>query len=89
MGGLPTPLTVQAVASHPKTAKTILIGTPEGLFRTTDGGEKWTAITQGLGKVSITSLAIHPQDPQLVFAATAEGAIYKSQDGGQRWQQVN
>jgi len=87
VGGLPTPLAVQAVASHPKAARTILIGTPEGLFRTTDGGEKWTAVTQGLGKVSITGLAIHLQDPQLVLAATAEGTIYKSQDGGQRWQQ--
>lgn len=89
MGGLPTSLTVQAIASHPKIPKTILIGTPEGLFRTTDGGERWTAVTQGLGKVSITGLAVHPQDPQLVFAATAEGAIYKSHDRGQSWQRVN
>lgn len=89
MGGLPTPLAVQAIASHPKTAKTIVIGTSEGLFRTTDGGERWTVVTHGLGKVSITSLGVHPQDPQLVFAATAEGALYRSQDGGQRWQQVH
>jgi len=57
----------------------------EGIFKTTDGGESWFPINEGLGNLNATSLAIHPSDPNILFAGTRDGA-YRSLDGGGHWE---
>lgn len=32
-----------------------------------------------------TSIAIHPTDPDIVYAGTAQGGLYRTLDGGQNW----
>jgi len=32
-------------------------------------------------------LTIHPERPEVLYAATGEGAVYRSEDGGISWQQ--
>lgn len=64
----------------------------KGMFKSSDGGENWQRINVGLAinpdtgfPHYIKSTAVHPANPNVVFAATGSG-LYKSSDGGQSWQ---
>ena len=62
-----------------------------GMYKSTDRGETWTQINQGLaysGK-TINSIAIHPHNPDIVYVGTYIDGIYKTIDGGLNWIMVN
>lgn len=46
----------------------------------------WT--TSALYGADVRSLAIHPDQPDLVLAGTSGGHVYRSDDGGSRWLQT-
>ncbi|MFW5701420.1 MAG: hypothetical protein ACOCX7_00575 [Bacteroidota bacterium] len=58
-----------------------------GVIKTVDGGENWsvTALEHTLGERKlIGKLAVHPQNSDIVYAATSSG-VWKSTDGGDTW----
>ncbi|MGH9487468.1 MAG: WD40/YVTN/BNR-like repeat-containing protein, partial [Terriglobales bacterium] len=56
------------------------------VYKTTDYGKTWTAITNGLPQDEyVESVRQDPNDPDLMFAATS-ATVYFSLDGGQQWQ---
>lgn len=60
-----------------------------GVIKTTDGGRTWTKCldwTQSQSR-GVLSLAIDPQNPDTVLAATTEG-VFKSADAGLTWNYV-
>jgi photosystem II stability/assembly factor-like uncharacterized protein len=66
-----------------------------GLFKSTDGGDTWQPLTQGLpgaadhlGRIGI---GIAPGDPQRIYALVdaRNGGLYRSDDAGASWQRVN
>ena len=71
---------------------TILVGTVgQGVMRSADGGDTWRriGIDQGLhSDALVRCLANHPRNPSLVFAGTDKG-MYRSDDGGLRWQPID
>jgi photosystem II stability/assembly factor-like uncharacterized protein len=72
-----------------------------GLFKSTDGGETWKKLAGGLpaGKTGKIGLAIYRRDPKVITAiveaprstdaAVPGGGIYRSEDAGATWRQVN
>lgn len=66
----------------------------EGVIKSLDGGETWTNINNGLGNLYVGSLFMHPQDPNILLAATgnnayrAGGGVYLTTDGGASWKHV-
>jgi photosystem II stability/assembly factor-like uncharacterized protein len=70
---------VEIDPSHPS----ILYAFPGELRKSTDQGNQWTQIGQGLPE-SLLSLAIDPLESTTLYAGTLEG-IYKSVDGGLTW----
>ena len=65
-------------------------GTGGGLFKSTDGGNTWHPLTNGLpNDLSQIYVAIAPSDPRRLYAtlATASGglAVYRSDDAGESW----
>ena len=70
-------------------------GKGSGLFQSTDGGDTWTEITrnEGLpkGVLGRIGVAISPANPERVWAVVeaAEGGVYRSDDGGKKWQKTN
>jgi photosystem II stability/assembly factor-like uncharacterized protein len=94
---------VTTILVHPVNTQTLYIATAcgfcydhtledpgLGVFRSDDGGETWQPITQGIGQVSVWSLVINPDDPQILYAgavltSSEQAAIFKSIDGGSSW----
>ena len=55
-----------------------------GLFKSTNGGERWSPANSGLptnSAVSVSALAIDPATPTTLYAAIG-GVVFKSTDGG-------
>jgi hypothetical protein len=67
------PANVYAVTINPQNPATIYFGTDDGLARSTDGGESWTMIPGGPGRVTV--LALDPQDPNTVYAG-GQGGLF-------------
>jgi photosystem II stability/assembly factor-like uncharacterized protein len=68
-------------------------GPGSGLYRTTDGGETWTELTDGLpdGLKGRIALAIAPSRPAVVYATVEaeETALYRSDDLGNTWRRTD
>lgn len=76
--------------------KTILLGNgdaPPGTVglvgRSLDGGTTWH-ITDMPGRANSTmwNFATHSADPQLIYASSVSGQVYRSQDGGASWRKL-
>lgn len=62
--------------------QTLLAGTPDGVFRSDDGGDSWnfTGFAQ-----SITALAADPNSASSLYAGTTSAGVFLSTDGGVSW----
>jgi len=88
---------VTTVTGVPSQPKTFYMGVASGgLFRTTDSGATWTAITDGKVPLGSTgSVAVADSDPNVIYLGTGSDGVrsnvstgrgmYKSTDGGQTW----
>jgi photosystem II stability/assembly factor-like uncharacterized protein len=60
-----------------------------GLYRMATGDDGWEQLSHGLPEApAIRSIAIHPQQPELVYVGTQNGP-YRSPDHGNHWEKVN
>jgi photosystem II stability/assembly factor-like uncharacterized protein len=57
----------------------------EGLLKSGEDGLQFRAVGGAWGERFLLHLAAHPDDPSRLFAATGEGAILASRDGGETW----
>ncbi len=69
-------------------------GPGSGIYKTTDGGVSWTALTRGLpdGDKGRIGLALAPSNPNVLYATiehAKEPGTYRSNDGGASWEKVN
>jgi photosystem II stability/assembly factor-like uncharacterized protein len=84
-------INIHCIAVHPTNPNIVYIGTwKDGVFKTIDGGESWGLMNDGLASTDVRSLAIDPQNPEVVYAGLGEGAgIYKTTNGGVLWGEIN
>jgi len=62
------------IAFHPTQHNTFWIGTPAGgLWKTTDGGKTWLPQTDSLPVLGVSSIAIAPNNPNIIYIATGDG----------------
>lgn len=68
-------------------------GEAGGLYKSTDGGDTWTELTNGLpkgvrGRIGVT---ISPANPSRVWAIVEakDGGMFRSDDAGKSWMKVN
>ena len=85
---------VFSLAVDPGTPDTVYAATDEGLCRSSDAGESWTALPNtdehhlritGEKTRSVRCIAVDPFNSNIVYAGSPGGKIYKSQDRGQTW----
>jgi photosystem II stability/assembly factor-like uncharacterized protein len=97
---------VGSIAVAPSDPNVIYAGTGEtairldvsygdGIYKSTDGGRSWKHIGLKNSKF-VGRLCIHPQNPDLVYAAVlgdvfgpnSERGVYRSKDGGATWERI-
>jgi len=69
-----------------------------GVWKTTDGGQSWNAVSDGFFGGSVGAVAVAPSDPSVVYAGTGEETIrgnvthgdgvWKSTDAGKTWTHI-
>lgn len=69
-----------------------------GLWKTTNSGTTWTPVFDAQASYSIGTVALDPNNPEVVWVGTGENVsgrhvgwgdgVYKSMDGGATWQQM-
>ena len=80
--------TVYVLATLHKDLRTMYAGTKDGIWKSTDEGRTWKQ-PDGLKGLKISAIAINPDNSPQVTASTEDGAVYRSEDGGDSWQQMN
>ena len=74
---------------HPALSEEIYIATTVGMFHTRNAGREWEARMNGMKEVHIvTSIAINPKDPTILYGGTT-GGMYRSDDGATSWKRIN
>jgi photosystem II stability/assembly factor-like uncharacterized protein len=64
-------------------------GSEGAIGRSTDAGESWQAAAlPGRANSTVWNFATHPADPELVYAASVSGQVFRSTDGGARWEKL-
>lgn len=59
-----------------------------GLYKSLDIGQTWAVSQHGITAVRIRSVVHDPQNPQIIYAGSEKGVVYKSQNSGTTWQQI-
>lgn len=70
------------------------VSSGDGVYRSTDGGETWEHVWKTTGQIG--TMAVHPRNPDVAFAAVLghafgpnpERGVYRTTDGGATWERV-
>jgi len=87
---------INEIVVDPANSNIIYVGTPAGgLWRSTTGGNSWTALTDGIPRIGISGIAIDPTSPtnnRTIYILTGDGngrrrgvGVLKSTDNGETW----
>jgi photosystem II stability/assembly factor-like uncharacterized protein len=90
---------ITCIAIHPTDNRIMYIGTPgAGIYKTTNAGITWSPIFDNQSTLYISTIAIDPKNPSIVYAGTGDPAIpgdvfigdglYKSTDAGNSWKNI-
>ena len=63
-------------------------GAGSGIWKSTDGGDNWSRLTEGLPKLmGKIGVAVSPANPERVYAIVEaeKGGLYRSDDAGKTW----
>ncbi len=76
----------------PKTPTTLLTGSVESIYRSTDGGDSWSALGFGNGShIGFSAIAVAPSDENVLYISRGSfgsGYVYRSTDGGSLWTSI-
>ncbi len=86
----------RGLAQLPGRPEVVLLGNGDGppgtagvVARSTDGGGRWQETRMpGRANSTIWNFAVHPADPELVYASSVSGEVYRSTDGGASWEKL-
>ena len=75
-------------ASSSSTAGTVF-SPASAVIKSSNGGLAWTAANGGLPRAIVTTLAIDPSNPAVLYAGTSAGGVFKTANGGLTWTPAN
>lgn len=78
---------ITGLAFEPNNSDHMIIGANTGgVWKTTDGAQTWTHLTDYFSHLAVYSVAIHPTSPNTYFFGSENGRIFKSVDSGATWE---
>jgi photosystem II stability/assembly factor-like uncharacterized protein len=78
-------VSIRAIAVDAHDAGFIVVGGLTGVFRSTDGGESWTKISD---QANVESLALDPRTHDRIYVGTWRQGT-RTDDGGRTWKLIN
>ncbi len=78
----------ECIAVEPTNAEIVYAGSLTGLRKSTDGGDTWFPIEDGLNLPAsgyVLAIAIDPLQPQVLYCGTTYAGVFKSVNGGMSW----
>jgi photosystem II stability/assembly factor-like uncharacterized protein len=72
------------IAMHPHDSNIVFTGSTR-VWRTNDDGDHWRPVSDDLDGSPITAIEIADKPSNFIYVGTEKGNIFKSEDGGNRW----
>jgi photosystem II stability/assembly factor-like uncharacterized protein len=66
---------VSAVVFDPQISNTVYAATDRGVSRSNDRGATWATLDRGLAGLTVTALAVDPNDTSILYAGTSCGVL--------------
>lgn len=94
---------IECIAVHPQDSRTLLLGSPGGIFKSMDQGMTWQWKRDGFPEAQLYSwsapigaLCFDPTRPNVLYAGIGrpregrdgKGQVYKSEDCGESWRPI-
>lgn len=85
---------VNCIGFHPTNTNIIYVGAPAGgLWKTTNGGNTWQPLTDGIAFWGVSGIVVHPTNPNHLYILTGDGdgnsstsaGVWESFDAGNTW----
>ena len=86
--GLPDNVEARALVAHPSEPDVIYVGTQDGPYRSTDGGERWERLDFPVRNAVVWSIAFHPTQRGVMYVGLAPVGVYRSENGGDSWKKL-
>ena len=85
--GLPEDKSARTLVIDPLNTSNVFLGTWHGdsIYKSINAGGLWVLSNDGIAPAKVYSLAIDPLDPQVLYAATYDRGVYKSDNAGEKW----
>ena len=84
--GISDNATIYTLAGDPVNRSTMFAGTKDGIYKTTDEGKTFTQINSEIKNVA--AIAFDESIPKVIYTATSDGTLYKSEDAGTNWSKI-
>ena len=79
---------IRALAVDPSNPHRVLAGSNVGIYQSEDNGASWEKLDSPMDGLKIWSVAVHPDDPDTIFAGTQPPRIFRSRDRGKSWERL-
>ncbi len=89
---------INCIAFHPTDEKILFVGAAGGgIYKSIDEGATWSSLNANLPSLSVSDIAVHPINPDILYIATGDAdgggnyfggfsfGVMKSIDGGKSW----
>ncbi len=81
---------IDIIAVHPLNPNIVYVGAGNRLFKSVNGGQIWSVISQFSDNVTyharfFTAMVVHPENPSILYLARKGEGLFKSTDAGLSW----
>jgi hypothetical protein len=78
---------VASIVMNPQSTQILYVNADSGVYKTLDRGTTWFSVNNGLQQdsVNVNYIAIDPVNPNILYAGTSNGKVYRTENSGNNW----